>query len=820
MFFGNRFTIEAEQVLRTAHESAAELGHGYVGSEHLLLGFLREKERAVSKFLSQFGVTYEKVRAKICENVGTGASAKSTPQGLTPKSRRIVETALKKASGMGKRFIGAEHILLGILGESDCVAMRLLGVMNVDTEKIERDIICAIGPDEERESAEYRSRGQQRPQGREKADIKSLSNFGRDLTEIARSGALDPVIGRDREINRMIQILARRTKNNPVLIGDPGVGKTAVVEGLASLIAVGDVPQMLKGKRIFMLDIPAMVAGTKYRGEFEERIKAFLREVARVGNIIVFIDEVHTIVGAGSAEGAVDAANILKPALSRGEVQIIGATTYDEYRRHIERDSALDRRFQAIKVEEPSEEDAFEILKGLRARYEAHHGVKISDEALCAAIAMSVRYINDRKLPDKAVDLIDEAASRARLYATTPPPRLKELEEEILVTLAAKEERARNQDFESAAYLRDKEMKLRHELESIASRWQSAAGERGAEIGKMHIAEVISEQTGVPVLRITETESERMMNLERELSKRIIGQEEAVRAVSRAIRRGRTGLADPKRPIGSFLFAGPTGVGKTELARALAETMFGDEDMMIRVDMSEYMEKHAVSRLLGSPPGYVGYEDGGELTEKVRRRPYSVVLFDEIEKAHPDVFNMLLQILEDGILTDSHGKRADFKNTIIIMTSNIGARSIASGNGVGFLSGGTEHEAEHMKKSVMSELKRSFRPEFLNRIDDIIIFGKLSLDEIHRISDMMLESTQRRAASLGIKLQITDSAREVIVEHGFDTQYGARPMRRAIRREIEEILAERYLEHGGEGATYVADAGSDGIRIERISQDK
>ena len=817
MFFENRFTMRAEQVLRAAHESAAEMGHGYVGSEHILLGLLRKRDGIVSRLLARSGVTYETVRAKVRENVGMGAAAHVTPQGLTPMSKKIVESAFTQATAMGPGYIGTEHLLLGIFKESDSVAMRILALMNVDTEKIKHEVISSLGGEDE-QAAEYRGKSASRPSGRERTEVKSLSSFGRDLTEIARSGALEPVIGREREINRMIQILARLTKNNPVLIGDPGVGKTAVVEGLAQRIAEGNVPQPLRNKRIFMLDIPAMVAGTKYRGEFEERIKTVLREIHRAGNIIIFIDELHTIVGAGSAEGAVDAANILKPALSRGEVQVIGATTYDEYRRHIERDAALDRRFQPIKVEEPSEEETLEILKGLRGKYEAHHGIKITEDAMRAAISMSVRYINDRKLPDKAVDLIDETASRARLYALTPPPRMKELEEEIFRIGAKKEECARAQDFETAASLRDAEQKLKNELQSISLHWQSSGGENGTEIGEVHIAEVVSEQTGIPVLRITETESERLSNLENELSEHIVGQEEAIRAVSRAIRRGRTGLSDPKRPIGSFLFAGPTGVGKTELARTLARTMFGDENMMIRVDMSEYMEKHAASRLLGSPPGYVGYEDGGELTEKIRRKPYSVVLFDEIEKAHPDVFNMLLQILEDGILTDSHGKRADFKNTIIIMTSNIGARSIISGAGVGFSTGEAEREAEITKKSVKAELKRGFRPEFLNRIDDIIVFRKLQKDEIRRISDMLLEATRERAEKVGIKLEITESARELLVEHGFDSQYGARPMRRAIRREIEEVLAERYLESGSSKAVYVADAGSDGIRIERISE--
>ncbi len=816
MFFENRFTLKAEQGIRAAHESAAEMGHGYVGSEHLLLGLLREKDSTVARLLGGSGVTYEKTKAKIRENVGTGNTAVHTPQGLTPKSRKIVETAFEEASFRGEGHIGIEHLMLGILKENDSAAMRLLILMGVDILKIKRELLASLGG--ENDANDMRGKNPPRPTGRERSEIKSLSSFGRDLTDIAREGALDPVIGREREIERIIQILARRTKNNPILIGEPGVGKTAVVEGLAERIAQGSVPQMLRTKRIFMLDISSMVAGTKYRGEFEERIKTLLREINRAGNIIVFIDELHTIVGAGSAEGAVDAANILKPALSRGEVQVIGATTYDEYRRHIERDSALDRRFQPVKIDEPGAEVTLEILKGLRERYEAHHGVKITDEALKAAINMSVRYINDKKLPDKAVDLIDEASSRARLYALVPPPRIKELEKEIFEVGIRKEKCAKEQDFETAAALRDTEKKLKSELESISSRWQSASDISGAKIGAEHVAEVVSEQTGIPVHNITETENERLSTLEAQLSRRVIGQDDAIRSVARAIRRGRTGLSDPKRPIGSFLFAGPTGVGKTELARALSEAMFGDENMIIRIDMSEYMEKHAASRLVGSPPGYVGYDDGGELTEKVRRKPYSIVLFDEIEKAHPDVFNMLLQILEDGILTDSHGKRADFKNTIIIMTSNIGARSITSGVDMGFSSGEVKRARELMKRNVISELRRGFRPEFLNRIDDIIVFRRLEKDEIRRISDMLLESTRARAEKLGIRLEITDSARELLVEHGFDAQYGARPMRRAIRREIEEVLAERYLESGGGEALYVADAGKEGIRIERISE--
>lgn len=805
MFFENRFTLRAESVLRSSHECAAEMGHGYVGSEHILMGLLREKEGRAAKILTDAGVSPKDVRKKICENTGMGTAAKNTVQGLTPCARRIVKNAYTEAEKSGIGCIGTEHLLLGILSEEICAAKKILLLLDVDVQKIRRALLSSNSESD----ADYR-RGEVR-QNREKGEMKLLKTFGRDMCALASEGKLDPVIGRDAEIDRTIQILARRTKNNPILLGDPGVGKTAVVEGLAARIASGTVPKPIAGKRIYMLDISGVVAGTKYRGEFEERVKAILKEASRARDIILFIDEIHTIVGAGSAEGAIDAANILKPAMSRREIQIIGATTFDEYRKYIQRDSALDRRFQHVELREPSAEQTFEILSGLRKKYEEHHKIAITDEAIQAAIDLSVRYINDRRLPDKAIDLIDEAASRARIYTSAPPPRMQELEAEIAKAVEQKQICARAQNFEAAASFRDREIRLRDELSAVSAGWQKVI-EGKASVDSENIAYVVSEQSGVPVSRITECESLKLLKLEQELSERVIGQKDAVASVSRAIRRGRTGLSDPKRPIGSFLFAGPTGVGKTELCRALAEAVFGDEKKLIRIDMSEYMEKHELSKLIGSPPGYVGYDEGGTLTDKVRRAPYSVVLFDEIEKAHPDVTNLLLQILEDGILTDSHGRQADFKNTIIVMTSNVGATRMSAGT-VGF-SAGANSEFKELKKSVMADIRRSFRPELVNRIDEIIMFNKLSENDILQIFGIMLGKTSERAKKLGIQLEISDEVRAFIVKQGFDDKYGARPLRRTIQRTIEDVLAEEYLRNKQKKGLYRFKASENEIKTE------
>lgn len=805
MFSENRFTLRAEYVLRSSHECAAEMGHGYVGSEHILLGLLRESEGKAAKILTGAGVSPKEVRAKICENIGMGAAAKNTVQGLTPCARRIVKSAYTEAEKSGSGCIGTEHLLLGILHEEGSAAKKLLLLMNTDIQKIRRALLSSNSDSD----ADYR-RGEVR-QNREKGEMKLLKTFGRDMCALASEGKLDPVIGREAELDRTIQILARRTKNNPLLLGDPGVGKTAIVEGLASRIASGAVPKPIAGKRIYMLDISGVVAGTKYRGEFEERVKAILREVSRARDIILFIDEIHTIVGAGSAEGAIDAANILKPAMSRREIQVIGATTFDEYRKYIQRDSALDRRFQPIELCEPSAEQAFEILSGLRKKYEEHHKIGITDEAIRTAIDLSVRYINDRRLPDKAIDLIDEAASRARLYTSAPPPRMQELETEVVKAVEQKEICARAQNFEAAASFRDREIRLRGELAAVSAGWQKII-EGKAEVDSESIARVVSEQSGVPVSQITESESLRLLKLEQMLGERVVGQRNAIVAVSHAIRRGRTGLSDPKRPIGSFLFAGPTGVGKTELCRALAETVFGDEKKLIRIDMSEYMEKHELSKLIGSPPGYVGYDEGGTLTDKVRRAPYSVVLFDEIEKAHPDVTNLLLQILEDGILTDSHGKQTDFKNTIIVMTSNVGAVRMSAGV-VGF-SAGAGAEFKELQKSVMSDIRRSFRPELVNRIDEIIVFDKLSERDVSQICGIMLKKTSERAKKIGIQLEISDEARTLLVRQGYDDKYGARPLRRTIQNSIEDVLAEEYLKNEQRGGRYSFFADGDEIKTE------
>ena len=792
----NKFTPRAEEALRLSQESAEELGHGYVGSEHLLLGLLREEEGLAHRVLTEYGLTDEMILSVLRRSVGAGLAGTAPSQGLTPRAKGVVELAVSEAARMGSPMIGTEHLLMGILREGGNMALRILRTVGVDPKKMYSSIVQKIN--EAPKAAPAGTVSSAKDSGKKGS---ALEEFTRDLTESARAGRLDPVIGRDEEIRRVIQILSRRTKNNPVLIGEPGVGKTAIAEGLAERIAAADVPEELLDKRVLSLDLSGMVAGTKYRGEFEERIKKTIDEVKKAGNVILFIDELHTIVGAGSAEGAVDAANILKPALSRGEIRVVGATTLDEYRKYIEKDAALERRFQPVTVGEPSPEATLEILKGLRDKYEAHHKLTITDEALEAAVSLSRRYINDRFLPDKAIDLMDEAASQVRMSAESTSPDLKSLEEKINALHREKADAIAAQDYEKAAQLRDLEQKYTQQVDIERENWKKSLSTNRGSVGAEDIAKVVAGWTGIPVTRLTEDESMRMLRLEETLHKRVVGQDEAVTAVAKAIRRSRVGLKDPKRPIGSFLFLGPTGVGKTELCKTLAETMFGDENAMIRLDMSEYMEKHTVSRLVGSPPGYVGHEEGGQLTEKVRRKPYSVVLFDEIEKAHPDVWNILLQILEDGIVTDSQGRRVDFKNTIIVMTSNVGAKNItAAETPLGFHSGdksAEEDEAkryERIRQAVMDDLKKTFRPEFLNRIDEIIVFRQLTQENIREIASRMLQVTGRRMAEQGITLDVDDDALTELARDGFDPQYGARPLRRSIQNLVEDAVAEQMLE--------------------------
>ena len=792
----NKFTPRAEEALRLSQESAEELGHGYVGSEHLLLGLLREEEGLAHRVLTEYGLTDEMILSVLRRSVGAGLAGTAPSQGLTPRAKGVVELAVSEAARMGSPMIGTEHLLMGILREGGNMALRILRTVGVDPKKMYSSIVQKIN--EAPKAAPAGAVSSTKESGKKGS---ALEEFTRDLTESARAGRLDPVIGRDEEIRRVIQILSRRTKNNPVLIGEPGVGKTAIAEGLAERIAAADVPEELLDKRVLSLDLSGMVAGTKYRGEFEERIKKTIDEVKKAGNVILFIDELHTIVGAGSAEGAVDAANILKPALSRGEIRVVGATTLDEYRKYIEKDAALERRFQPVTVGEPSPEATLEILKGLRDKYEAHHKLTITDEALEAAVSLSRRYINDRFLPDKAIDLMDEAASQVRMSAESTSPDLKSLEEKINALHREKADAIAAQDYEKAAQLRDLEQKYTQQVDIERENWKKSLSTNRGSVGAEDIAKVVAGWTGIPVTRLTEDESMRMLRLEETLHKRVVGQDEAVTAVAKAIRRSRVGLKDPKRPIGSFLFLGPTGVGKTELCKTLAETMFGDENAMIRLDMSEYMEKHTVSRLVGSPPGYVGHEEGGQLTEKVRRKPYSVVLFDEIEKAHPDVLNILLQILEDGIVTDSQGRRVDFKNTIIVMTSNVGAKNItAAETPLGFHSGDKSAEEdetkryERIRQAVMDDLKKTFRPEFLNRIDEIIVFRQLTQENIREIASRMLQVTGRRMAEQGITLDVDDDALTELARDGFDPQYGARPLRRSIQNLVEDAVAEQMLE--------------------------
>ena len=795
-----KFTNRANKAIEIANDIALELGHSYIGTEHILYGLAKEENGIASKVLENQNVTADDILNKIEELIGRDEPIENIVD-FTPRTKRVVESAFIEARKLGYNFIGTEHLLIGILREGDCVAAKILLDLNVNIPKLYNEIIKVINEGEDYNSNDDSTNNVNGAKRRGKGSYNqtpTLNQFGEDLTKKAEEGKLDPVIGRKQEIERVIEILSRRTKNNPCLIGEPGVGKTAAVEGLAQKIASGDVPEVLKDKRVVTLDISGMVAGAKYRGDFEERIKKALNEVKKAGDIILFIDEIHTIVGAGAAEGAIDAANILKPLLARGEIQLVGATTLNEYRKFIEKDAALERRFSPVTVNEPSEKDTIQILKGIRDKYEAHHNVKITDEAIEAAVKLSIRYVTDRFLPDKAIDLIDEASSKARLKTYTEPDSLKELQEEIEKTKNEKEEAVLNQKFEKAAELRDSEKALRERFEEEQSKWKNKNTKSIVTITEENIAEVIANWTGIPAKKITEDENEKLKNLEQELHKRVIGQNEAVEAVSKAIRRGRVGLKDPKRPIGSSLFLGPTGVGKTELSKALAEVLFGDENAMIRLDMSEFMEPHSVSKLIGAPPGYVGFDDGGQLTEKIRRKPYSVVLFDEIEKAHPDVMNMLLQILEDGRLTDSQGRTVNFKNTVIIMTSNLGARLITDRKQLGFANQDgkedSKKEYEEIKKEVMAELKKELRPEFINRIDEIIVFHKLNDTDINQIIDIMLKEVVNRLKEQKYDIEFEPDVKEMVAKEGIDKNFGARPLRRTIQNLVEDKLAEDILD--------------------------
>lgn len=796
MYSFTGFTEKANNALNTAIESAEDLGHTYIGSEHILLGLVSDTSSEAGKILSAEKITYDNVYKIIKEAVGAGIPTELVSSDFTPRAKYIVESALMLASSMGKSLAGTEHILLSLCREGTGFACEILSRLGLSSQ----DIVKSVAKEQ----------GKAGKNGKKSDGNSTLEKYSRDLTELARENKIDPVIGRNEEINRVIQILTRRTKNNPCLIGEPGVGKTAIAEGLALKIANGEVPELLKNKRILSLDLTGMVAGTKYRGDFEERIKSIIDEAKNADDTVLFIDEVHTLVGAGSAEGAVDAANILKPSLARGELQVIGATTIDEYRKNIEKDSALERRFQPVTVGEPSEEDTIEILKGIRDKYEAHHKVKITDEAINAAVSLSSRYIGDRFLPDKAIDLIDEAASKVRLKQFTAPPELKETERKLNKTSAEKQSAVERQDYEKAALLRDEEKELKRKYDEEKAKWSNTDAGKQTCVTETEIAEIVSGWTGIPVTQMTEKESERLLKMEDELHKRIIGQDKAVSAVARAIRRGRAGLKDPKRPIGSFLFCGPTGVGKTELSKALAASLFGDENAMIRLDMSEFMEKHTVSKLIGSPPGYVGFDEGGQLTEKIRRKPYSVLLFDEIEKAHPDVFNMLLQILDDGVLTDSKGRKVDFKNCVIIMTSNVGARLInEERHSFGFTSGDEEGSTEEkIREAVNGELKNTFRPEFLNRIDDIIIFNRLTKEQISLIAGNLLTALKKRLSSIDYDVDFDKSVEELVSKEGFDKVYGARPLKRAVCSKVEDVLSEKILDgtlKKGEKYTCAAD---------------
>ena len=792
MTMQGKFTNKAQEVLKRAQEAALKLGNKYVGTEHILLGLTLVSDSVAAKALESQGVTYHQVMDKIQSMTG-GTSAYYIPADFTPRAKRVVESSVQEAFRMGTGYVGTEHILIALIRENDNIAVRIMVSLDLNLQRLYDDIMNMLGEGEDQNGSARGMNSQGEKQ--EKSATETLDKFSRDMTALAKKNKFDPIVGRDKEIERIVQILSRRTKNNPCLVGDPGVGKTAIVEGLAQKIAEGNVPDTLKNKRIIGLDLSAMVAGSKYRGEFEERMKKAMDEVKADGNIILFVDEIHTIIGAGAAEGAIDASNILKPALSRGEIQLIGATTLEEYRKHIEKDAAFERRFQPVKVEEPDEQAAVAMLKALRDKYEMHHKVTISDDAIEAAVKLSARYVSDRFLPDKAIDLIDEAASRLRLKTFSAPDNVAEMEEKLAEMEKEKEAAIKTEEFEKAAEIKRAQDALRAQWKEAKKEWENNHENQAQVVTREEVAEVVSVWTGVPLQSLQEEESQRLLHLEDTLHQRVIGQSEAVKALAKAIRRGRVGLKDPNRPIGSFLFLGPTGVGKTELSKALAEALFGDEDAMIRIDMSEYMEKHSVSRMVGSPPGYVGYEEGGQLSEKVRRNPYSVVLFDEIEKASPDVFNVLLQVLDDGHITDGQGRKVDFKNTVIIMTSNAGARSIVEPKRVGFTSMETEEQSyQNMKKNVMEEVRHIFKPEFLNRIDDMIVFHSLTQEDILEIVKLMTKTVSKRIKeNMDITVTFTDKALEKIAEEGYDKAFGARPLRRAIQSRIEDAFAEEYL---------------------------
>ncbi|MDR4436496.1 ATP-dependent protease ATP-binding subunit ClpC [Bacillus tequilensis] len=782
MMFG-RFTERAQKVLALAQEEALRLGHNNIGTEHILLGLVREGEGIAAKALQALGLGSDKIQKEVESLIGRGQEMSQTIH-YTPRAKKVIELSMDEARKLGHSYVGTEHILLGLIREGEGVAARVLNNLGVSLNKARQQVLQLLGSNETGSSAAGTNSN---------ANTPTLDSLARDLTAIAKEDSLDPVIGRSKEIQRVIEVLSRRTKNNPVLIGEPGVGKTAIAEGLAQQIINNEVPEILRDKRVMTLDMGTVVAGTKYRGEFEDRLKKVMDEIRQAGNIILFIDELHTLIGAGGAEGAIDASNILKPSLARGELQCIGATTLDEYRKYIEKDAALERRFQPIQVDQPSADESIQILKGLRDRYEAHHRVSITDDAIEAAVKLSDRYISDRFLPDKAIDLIDEAGSKVRLRSFTTPPNLKELEQKLDEVRKEKDAAVQSQEFEKAASLRDTEQRLREQVEDTKKSWKEKQGQENSEVTVDDIAMVVSSWTGVPVSKIAQTETDKLLNMESILHSRVIGQDEAVVAVAKAVRRARAGLKDPKRPIGSFIFLGPTGVGKTELARALAESIFGDEESMIRIDMSEYMEKHSTSRLVGSPPGYVGYDEGGQLTEKVRRKPYSVVLLDEIEKAHPDVFNILLQVLEDGRLTDSKGRTVDFRNTILIMTSNVGASELKRNKYVGFNVQDETQNHKDMKDKVMGELKRAFRPEFINRIDEIIVFHSLEKKHLTEIVSLMSDQLTKRLKEQDLSIELTDAAKAKVAEEGVDLEYGARPLRRAIQKHVEDRLSEELL---------------------------
>ncbi|RSL29751.1 ATP-dependent Clp protease ATP-binding subunit [Salibacterium salarium] len=788
MMFG-RFTERAQKVLALAQEEAIRLSHNNIGTEHILLGLIREGEGIAAKALQALNLGSDQIQQEVEALIGSGQEGSKTIH-YTPRAKKVIELSMDEARKLGHSYVGTEHILLGLIREGEGVAARVLNNLGVSLNKARQQVLQLLGNNESSGGNQQQAAGA----GATNANTPTLDSLARDLTAVAKEEGLDPVIGRSSEIERVIQVLSRRTKNNPVLIGEPGVGKTAVAEGLAQSIISNEVPEILRSKRVMTLDMGTVVAGTKYRGEFEDRLKKVMEEIRQAGNVILFIDELHTLIGAGGAEGAIDASNILKPSLARGELQCIGATTLDEYRKYIEKDAALERRFQPIQVDEPTTEESIQILAGLRDRYEAHHRVTITDGSIEEAVKLSDRYISDRFLPDKAIDLIDEAGSKVRLRSYTAPPNLKELEQKLEETRKEKDASVQSQEFEKAASLRDSEQRLREEVENMKDEWKEKQGQENTEVTPEDIAQVVASWTGIPVAKIAEEETERLLKMEEILHNRVIGQDEAVKSVSQAVRRARAGLKDPKRPIGSFIFLGPTGVGKTELARAVAETLFGDEESVIRIDMSEYMERHATSRLVGSPPGYVGFEEGGQLTEKVRRNPYSVILLDEVEKAHPEVFNILLQVLEDGFLTDSKGRRIDFRNTAIIMTSNVGANLLKKNNYVGFTTNTDEGEDhKNMRNKVMGELKNTFRPEFLNRIDEIIVFHSLEKQHIKEIVVLMAEQLKQRLSEQGINIELSEEAKDKISDEGFDPEYGARPLRRALQRQVEDRLSEELL---------------------------